>query len=788
MPLSDIIRSMQLNNSAALKQSTQADSEAVLFDAMYPKPDIGIIPKWRQPGLHNQNRSVQPREAVSYHHRRESQTAPRRRKPVFSDPKMQTVILPSFQISLPEASSLFRTKTSTLIDLLRGMGEDMPGVDEDSWMLSPDALGMLALELGITFENATVKNAVVDDEALLMQRRAAATIAPETVVVNTTPTYESYPHRPPVVCIMGHVDHGKTTLMDALRRRASGADDGGKTKKKSKDKKREKGTKGPKHPGDVAGTEAGGITQVISAFQIPLTQEASKAPAVTFLDTPGHAAFTAMRQSGSDAADIIVLVVAADDGVSEQTIEILDFYKSIVKEAGSGGISLVVAMNKIDKPGVELEESTLRIQSQLLEHGVLTEGMPSDNSGDYGPAVQMIPVSGLTGAGLDDLIEGIALQSEIMDLRAPVDTRAEGIVMDARVDKGVGIVADCIIRWGSIQKGDVVVSGTSKGKVRLLKDPANAPLKLGLPSQPVRIIGFDEAPKAGDPIVCVESEEIADDLVTRRKAAADASGVATANGQSLELQSSGRHMMRHEWKEALEKKYGMDQEDGTSGDGPVRIPVVIKADADGTLAAIRDSLLQIGATSSQNIVIEPVKLGVGPVLATEIQIAKECNAAIVCFNLKNEQVITNLADENGVSLLLSDVIYTLLDEARVEFAKYLEPVPVEVVHGRAKVQAVFAIGGKTEKVAGLQVLEGALFKDKVKVKGESFKSTCQYRVLRDGKTIVDNIGASSLKHFKDDVEEVGRGKECGLSLTDHDDYEKGDEIECFSIEMKRPAI
>lgn len=709
-----------------------------------------------------------------------------REKPIYTDPKLQTVTIPSFQISLAEASLLFRTKESTLVELLREMNEEQLGVQHEAWMLPTETLELLAMELGLTFEIAEAKHAVQDDDALMLQRRAAGN---ETLDVSaSTATYDSYPRRPPVVCIMGHVDHGKTTLMDTLRRRAAGDTDKSKKKTKKKEKTREKVTKGAKHPGDMAGTEAGGITQVISAFQVPLEHGSDDASKVTFLDTPGHAAFTAMRQSGSDAADVIVLVIAADDGVSEQTVEILDFYKSIVKGAGSGGISLIVAMNKIDKPGIEIDESTLRIQSQLLEHGILTEGMPSDHAGEYGPAVQMIPVSGRTGMGLDDLIEGIVLHSEIMDLRAPVETKAEGIVMDARIDKGVGIVADCIVRWGSMQKGDIVVSGICKGKVRLLKDGSNAPLKQGLPSQPVKIIGFDSAPKAGDPIVCVESEEIADDLIARRKASADSEDESARVGQSMELQSAGRHMMRHEWKVALETKYGIDQSKENEAGGLIRIPVLVKADADGTLAAIRDSLLDIGKKSIHNILIEPVKSGVGPVLATEVQIAKECNATIICFNVKNEQLILNLADENNVPMLRSDVIYTLLDEAKVEFAKYLSPEPFEVMHGRGKVLEVFAIGGKSESVAGLQVVEGSLFKDKVKVKGGDSKLLCQYRVVRGDALIVDCISATSLKHFKNDVDEVIRGKECGISLLDHNNYEKGDVLECFSIEMRSPAI
>lgn len=417
-----------------------------------------------------------------------------------------------------------------------------------------DTAEMLALELGLKKVQRSTRRQKVDfDHNHLLQRRNASNdqinstesspdVATDTTTTTTTTTsYESLAPRPPVVCIMGHVDHGKTTLMDALRRRAKGTT----TNKKSKKKKGKKGGKVSKNTSDVAGTEAGGITQVISAFQVPLDGD----EAITFLDTPGHAAFSAMRQSGSHAADIIVLVVAADDGVSKQTIEIINFYKSIVKESG-GGISMVVAMNKIDKPGVDVQESQSRIENQLLENGIIPEGIASHGDSEFGAPVQFFPISAKTGDGLDDLIEGLALQSEIMDLRADDSARAEGIVMDARIEKGLGVVADCIIRWGSIEKSDVVVSGKHYGKVRILKDGTcrvdrekkdtfiilcsainkiyllflflltvnDKTLKKGSPSQPVRIIGFESPPKAGDPIAVVASEEDAEELIARRNA------------------------------------------------------------------------------------------------------------------------------------------------------------------------------------------------------------------------------------------------------------------------------
>jgi len=521
---------------------------------------------------------------------------------------------------------------------------------------------------------------------------------------------------------------------------------------------------------------------VISAFQVPIDGNA-----VTFLDTPGHAAFSAMRQSGSEAADILVLVVAADDGVSKQTIEILDFYKSIVRGAGGGGISMVVALNKIDKPGINVDEAQMRVQSQLLEHGIETEGMESTSGGEYGDPVQIFPISALQGFGLDDLIEGLVLQSEVMELRADEEARGEGVVMDARVDKGIGIVVDSIIRWGTIKKGDIIVSGTHMCKVKILKDVSNQQVKKGMPSQPVRIVGFDSVPKAGEPLIVMESEEAAKELIERRKAAMEVSRDDSTNSVGVaELQSAGAHMMRKDWKSALEKKYGLDAAKDEASGGRIRIPVIVKADADGSLAAIRDALVEIGESSKHNVVIDPIKEGVGPLLATEVQIAEECGAPTVCFNVKNDQMVTSLAEENGVTIMQSDIIYRLLEAAKVEFSKYLPADPVEVVHGRGKVKAIFDIGGIDDKVAGMEVLDGKLFKDSTKGMHQTVQ--CQYRVLRKGQPVVDKLRASSLKEFKQDVDQIGAGKECGLSLASFSEYEEGDVVECFSIEMVSPSI
>ncbi|EED89802.1 DNA end binding protein, partial [Thalassiosira pseudonana CCMP1335] len=521
--------------------------------------------------------------------------------------------------------------------------------------------------------------------------------------------------RSPVVSIMGHVDHGKTTLMDALRRRAV--------------------TTGAMKP------EAGGITQVITAFE----EENKPISTVTFLDTPGHAAFKKMRQSGSSATDVIVLVVAADDGVSPQTVEIIEMFKSIARSQPQS-ISLVVAVSKIDKPGIDVDEAVMRIENQLIEHEILTENVLAGggDEGEFG-ACQLFPVSGITGDGLDDLIEGLGLQSEIMDLRADEEARGEGIVIDARMEKGLGVVADCVIRWGKVEQGDFVVSGTNGGRVKFLNDVANKPLKRARPSQPVRIVGFKTLPKAGDPIVCAASEDEAKELIRLRES---------------ELMN--------------EERADFEADIQLQDDDAVRIPVVIKADSHGALEAVRDALVSIGTDSKLNIVIDPVEMSTGVVTTSDVRMARESDAAIFVFGKVGiaDKETKSLAESEDVSIRGHDIIYRLLEDAKEYFGKYL---PVEYalkVHGKANVQAVFEVTDANKKevsIAGLRVSEGTLFKLKVLRKGEVIASED------------DKLKASSLRKVKEDVDSVRNGEECGLGIAGFNDLKEGDVVECYSI-------
>jgi translation initiation factor IF-2 len=587
--------------------------------------------------------------------------------------------------------------------------------------------------------------------------------------------------------------------MDALRRKAAGSTQITQNKSKKKEKKGKK-----KRDDDlfqaVAGTEAGGITQVVSAFQIRMPNISDSANSdidtVTFLDTPGHAAFKSMRKSGSNGADVLVLVIAADDGVSPQTIELINMYKEIAR-AQPGSITLMVAMTKIDKPGIDIEQSMRQIENQLMEHEIFTERMTTPDC-EFG-GVQMVPLSGLTGEGIDDLVEGLILQSEVMDLRACRESRAEGLIIDAKVETGLGVVVDCIIRWGKLEVGDYVHSGVHGGKVRILNDVNNKSIKRASPSQPVRLVGFKSLPKAGDPILCVQSEEISKEIIARREALAAANDSGNNyriddSNTKLDVQISGGASKKGFMANNVLKKYNLHdeaQEDSKEDDEHIRIPVILKADADGTLAALRDSILAIQEQSSLNLLIDPIEISVGHVTPSDVNMAIDSGASIFCFNLKGskDKSAMSLASTNNVDVRSNNVIYRLLEDAKDVFSGFCPPSPVEKIHGKALVQAVFDINNNknAERVAGLKVTDGKLYLKNIAV--ESGTLNCLYRIKKKGKEVkAEGLTAKSLRRVKDEVTDVRLGDECGLNLEGFKDVEEGDVIECYSIEMKRKFV
>ncbi|MDF7777582.1 translation initiation factor IF-2, partial [Sphingomonas sp. AOB5] len=506
---------------------------------------------------------------------------------------------------------------------------------------------------------------------------------------------ETLKPRPPVVTIMGHVDHGKTSLLDALR-----------------------GT-------DVVRGEAGGITQHIGAYQVTLKDKSK----ITFLDTPGHEAFTEMRARGANVTDIVVLVVAADDGLMPQTIEAINHTKA-------AGVPMIVAINKIDKH----EANAQRVRERLLEHDVQVEAMGGDT--------QDVEVSALKKTGLDELIEKIQLQAELLELKANPDRAAEGTVIEAKLDKGRGPVATVLVTRGTLKVGDVFVIGAESGKVRALVDDKGRQMKEAGPSMPVEVLGLSGVPMAGDPLQVVENEARA------REVAAYRAGViqtkrTTNTPASLESMFS-----------ALKEKQAMEY------------PLVIKADTQGTVEAIIGSLNKI---STDDIRVRILHSGVGGITESDVNVAAASGAPIIGFNVRPNAKAREIADRHKVALKYYDVIYDLTDEIRAGMAGQLGPEAFETVVGRAEIREVFS-AGKTGKAAGLLVTEGAI------------RKALKARITRED-VIIYQGEIASLRRFKDDVAEVRAGLECGVTFTQNfTDIKPGDYLETFEVELRERTL
>ncbi|QTH24281.1 translation initiation factor IF-2 [Rhizorhabdus wittichii] len=505
---------------------------------------------------------------------------------------------------------------------------------------------------------------------------------------------ETLQPRPPVVTIMGHVDHGKTSLLDALR-----------------------GT-------DVASGEAGGITQHIGAYQVQVKSGAK----ITFLDTPGHEAFSEMRARGANITDIVVIVVAGDDGLRPQTIE-------AISHTRAAGVPMIIAINKMDKPGSNAQ----RVREALLQHDVQVESMGGD--------VQEVEVSALKKTGLDELIEKIELQAELLELKANPDRPAEGTVVEATLDKGRGAVATILVGRGTLKVGDIFVVGAESGKVRALIDDKGRNIKEAGPSLPVEILGLSGVPSAGDQLSVVENEARA------REVAAYRAGVihqkrTTAAPASLESMFSAL-------REQKAQQY----------------PVVVKADAQGSVEAIVGSLNKI---STDLIQVRILHAGVGGITESDVSLAAASKAPIIGFNVRANAKAREIATRDGVALKYYDVIYDLLDEIRAAMAGQLGPEYLEHVVGRAEIREVFS-AGKHGKAAGLLVLEGYI------------RQKLRARIMRDD-VIIYNGSISSLRRFKDDVPEVRAGLECGITLEATTDIKPGDIVETFEVEERERTL
>ena len=504
---------------------------------------------------------------------------------------------------------------------------------------------------------------------------------------------ETLKPRPPVVTIMGHVDHGKTSLLDALR-----------------------GT-------DVTKGEAGGITQHIGAYQI-VTKNKDK---VTFLDTPGHAAFTEMRARGANVTDIVVLVVAADDGIMPQTIEAINHTKA-------AGVPMIVAINKIDKD----DANPQRVRERLLEHEVIVEKMSGD--------VQDVEVSAKTGKGLDDLIDAINLQAELLELKARPDRDAEAVVVEAQLDKGRGPVATVLVTRGTLKRGDTFVVGTESGRVRALVDDKGKQVKEAGPSTPVEVLGLGGVPMAGDQFTVVENEQRAREVAEYRQEKATEKRTATAP-TNLDAMFAG---MKND---------------------VIEYPLVVKADVQGSVEAINSALHNL---SNDEIKVRVLHSGVGAITESDVTLAAASGAPIIGFNVRPNAKARQLIERDKVRMMYYDVIYHLTEDVTKELIGELGPLKVENVMGRAEVKQVFP-AGKKDKAAGLLVLEGVIRK--------GFHA----RLTRED-VIVSATTIASLRRFKDDVDEVRAGLECGVVLEDTNDIKPGDHLEVFEVEERERTL
>jgi len=501
--------------------------------------------------------------------------------------------------------------------------------------------------------------------------------------------------RPPVVTIMGHVDHGKTSLLDALRKT------------------------------DVAAGEAGGITQHIGAYQVQL----KNGQRITFLDTPGHAAFTAMRARGAKVTDLVVLVVAADDGVMPQTVE-------AISHAKAAGVPIIVAVNKIDKS----DANPTKVKTELLQHEIQVE--------DLGGETLSIDVSATKGMNLDKLEEAILLQAEVLDLRSNPNRSAEGAVIEAKLDKGRGSVATVLVERGTLRQGDIVVAGSEWGKVRLLMNDRGETVETAEPATPVEVLGLSGVPEPGDEFVVVESEsrarEVTEYRERKRRETRTATGARQTLDQLLKTQKEG------------EKKL---------------LPLVLKADVQGSAEAIQGALAKLG---TDEVGVQVLQSGVGAITESDVILAHASGGAIIGFNVRANAQARERAKRDGVDIRYYAIIYNVVDDVKAVLSGMLAPETREKFLGNAEILEVFNIS-KIGKVAGCRVTEGTV------------KRGAKVRLIRDN-VVIHEGELSTLKRFKDEVREVQTGQECGMAFANYQDIAKGDVIEAFEVETIQRAL
>lgn len=620
--------------------------------------------------LNQKSKQYRKKKPQGIHARSKKETEAQRLARIAEQRKKQqiTIEVPD-EITVGELASLLRMTATEVIKKLMVLGV-MASVNE---VIDFDTAEIVATELGakvkkqvvVTIEDQIIEEEIEDDENAVT--------------------------RPPVVCVMGHVDHGKTSILDAIR------------------------------DTDVTSTEAGGITQAIGAYQV-----VSNNSKITFLDTPGHAAFTAMRARGAMATDIAVLVVAADDGIMPQTVE-------AINHAKAAGVDIIVAINKMDKEGANPD----RIMQQLTEHDLVPE--------EWGGDVICVPVSAKTKMGIDKLLETILLVAEMAELKANPNRTAKGVVIEAKLDKGRGPVATLLVQNGTLHSGDIIVAGTAVGKIRAMTDYHGNPVDDAGPSVPVEVMGLDSTPMSGDEFNAVSDEKLARTLVEQRREKAK----------------------EEEFK--LFHKVTLDTLFDTLQEGEMKeLNIIIKADVQGSVEAVKQSLLKI---ENDEVNVKIVHGAVGTVNESDVMLANASNAVIVAFNTGVDPIAADNAQRDGVEIKSYNIIYDAIEDIERAMRGMRAPKYRDVDTGEAEVREVYKISS-AGTIAGSLVTSGTIKRDG------------KVRVVRNGKQIAD-VKLANLKRFKDEVKEVSSGYECGISLEGWDDIQAGDILQAYIVEEYR---
>lgn len=616
------------------------------------------------------NQKSQQRSRQQYSNKRETEAQKLQRLALERARKQQLKVLIPDEIVVSELATRLKVAVTEVIKrlmLLGVMAAQNEVIDFDTASLVAEELGAkVEHEVIVTIEERLIDDSEDDDENLV--------------------------ERSPIVVVMGHVDHGKTSLLDKIRHSS------------------------------VTATEAGGITQHIGAYQVKL----DGGKVITFLDTPGHEAFTAMRARGASVTDIAILVVAADDGIMPQTVE-------AINHAKAANVTIIVAINKMDKVGANPE----RVKQELTEYELVPE--------EWGGDVICCPVSALTGEGIDYLLEMVTLVADMKELKANPDRRAKGTVVEARLDKGRGPVATLLVQNGTLHTGDVLIAGTAVGHVRVMLDDHGNEVKEAGPSMPVEITGLAEVPAAGDTFNAVEDERLARELVEQR-----------------------RHEMKEQefrsyQKVTLDNLFSQIEEGGRK-----ELDIVVKADVQGSVEAVRQSLEKL---SNDEVRVRVIHGGVGAISKSDVMLAQASGAIVIGFNVRPDPVAKTSAEEDGVEIRLYRIIYDAIEDVEQAMKGMLAPKTREVQLGRAEVRAVYKISN-VGTVAGCYVLEGKVARD------------AMIRLVRDGIVVAEDK-IDSLKRFKDDQKEVAQGYECGIGLEKYNDIKEGDIFESFIIEEYR---